>query len=178
MESFNKPNKLNRIWDNEDKNKSDINKKLKTIDKNYRSINYFKNNGNIQIYKNELISGNFVKYTVHISDFPEYLVTLTKPHFVFSIPSAYNWDSEVSSFQEAYDAGKLHNGDLSVLFHDTAYWWFKTKDGYDFSFQFLISIKSAIIEELGFSSVDVPVYFDLNLYIVNEGYYNEIQSGK
>lgn len=183
--------KIKNSFEKTQSNLSDINNDIKKLEIQFRSENHNKLITIIPVAINLLVDTPGQQVSVELLDFPDWAINMSQPLAIFNFDTAYNPQDEVESFFQSAGNGTLKDGDISIIRWNTIYWFTKFSEeldsfgnitksgGYKFTFRFDFNVKVAINVNLpSYSSTDLPVFANINLYIVNDKNYNELQSGK
>ena len=152
---------------------------IKRIEKSFRSENHYKPVTIINIATAEPILLPGQRIISNLNNFPEWAVNMSSPSIVLSFDSAYKPSQAVDDFSIEFANGTLKNGDITLIRWEIYSWFTKRDNGYDFTVKFDINPRVATgVSDFGFGSSALPTVADINLYVLNERNYNEIQSGK
>lgn len=173
--------KLQKLFEEQQKNASFIEDNLKKINLDFTSNNYVKPFQKIfQSQETALESFGFFEYEFAI---PEIFLNTIKPFIYVSLPNGWDLNNILFSSSEANTkrlAGQLRLNDLLLTEYYYRYWWVKKSENfYVLSIGFSINLQYvSSISEFGFSAEFLP--FILNVDLIRDDYrnYNEIQSGK
>lgn len=150
--SFNNTkNKIKTIWDLSQKNKNQVDNNLKKINIQLKDINFSKNIITIPLVENTLFDGfEYITFEYTFTNFPDWAIPMARIVPVFYFDDSYSIDDVVVSSDYHYSWTKIE---------DTHY----VLTGY-------ILIAAIFDSEL------IPVYLDMNVVIVNDKNYYNIQT--
>lgn len=158
----NNKQKIPKLFEELKENRDVINQELKKYRIDYNQINHTKKFARILIADKVLgVNDTSDAFPFHVEfiNFPDEFIMFTKIKQFFSCDDAYNMESIWSTSQE------------------NVYWWERKDDGRAIlhgRFQHS-SPRSVNIQG---TTYNVPVYHNIEIIILNEGIYHEIQSNK
>jgi len=165
-------NKLEKNWNRAENNKN----KLTTIpitSLDFNSINFNKKLTTIPITSTVTPGGSVINvHTILLKNYPKWALNMVEPSVIYTLGDGFVSHLINISLTDAFNNGTLKNDDVTIELSRFKY-WFNNIDKTNFLLKlfYSIGIKQAIVTNLGFVGVGIPVTANISLKIYNHRIY-------